>query len=130
MDDVIRMISNACKIPDTGSFQFSCPVVSNSLRPHGLQHARLPCPSPAPRDCSNSCPLSRWCYPTISSSVDPFCNYECVIKKTLKYSNYLGTEKCTLLETRRYVTEYFWIPLVLSSEVRIFEVTVNFIRFF
>ena len=40
--------------------------------PHGLQHARLPCPSPSPRVCSNSCPLSRWCHPTISSSVTPF----------------------------------------------------------
>ena len=47
-------------------------VVSDSLQPHGLQHARLPCPSPFPRACSNSCPLSRWCHPTISSSVVPF----------------------------------------------------------
>ena len=51
---------------------FSCSVVSNSLRPHGLQHARLPCPSPSPKVCSNSCPLSWWCHPTISSSVIPF----------------------------------------------------------
>ena len=41
--------------------------MSNSLRPHGLQHARLPCPWPTPRACSNSCPWSRWCHPTISS---------------------------------------------------------------
>ena len=47
-------------------------VVSNSLRPHGLQHARLPCPSPSPGACSNSCPLSWWCHPTILSSVVPF----------------------------------------------------------
>ena len=47
-------------------------VVSNSLRPHGLQHSRLPCPSPTPRACSDSCPLGRWCHPTISSSVVPF----------------------------------------------------------
>ena len=52
--------------------QFSRSVVSDSLRPHGLQHARLPCPSPTPRVCSNSCPLSRWCHPTISFSVVPF----------------------------------------------------------
>ena len=51
---------------------FSCSVVSNSLWPHGLQHVRPSCPSPTPRACSNSCPLSRWCHPTISSSVDPF----------------------------------------------------------
>ena len=43
---------------------FSCSVVSNSLWPHGLQHARLPCPSPTPRVYSNSCPLSRWCHPS------------------------------------------------------------------
>ena len=43
-----------------------------SLWPHGLHHARLPCPSPTPRACSNSCPLSQWCHPTISSSVVPF----------------------------------------------------------
>ena len=52
--------------------KFSCSVVSDSLRPHGLQHARIPCPSPTPGACSNSCPSSRWCHPTISSSVDPF----------------------------------------------------------
>ena len=54
------------------SVQFNCSVVSNSLRPHGLQHARPPCPSPTPGVYSNSCPLSRWCHPTISSSVVPF----------------------------------------------------------
>ena len=51
------------------SVQFSHSVMSNSLWPHGLQHARRPCPSPTPEACSNSCPLSRWCHPTISSSV-------------------------------------------------------------
>ena len=52
--------------------QFSHSVVSNSLRPHGLQHARLPCPSSTPRTCSNSCPWSQCCHPTILSSVVPF----------------------------------------------------------
>ena len=51
------------------SVQFSCSVVSDSLWPHGLQHTRLPCPSPTPRACSNSCPSSQWCHPTILSSV-------------------------------------------------------------
>ena len=51
---------------------FSHSVVSDPLRPHGLQHARLPCPSLSPRACSNSCSLSRWCHPTISSSVTLF----------------------------------------------------------
>ena len=54
------------------SVQFSCSVVSNSLRFHGLQHSRLPCPSPTPGAYSNSCPLSWWCHPTISSSVFSF----------------------------------------------------------
>ena len=54
------------------SVQFSLSVVSNSLWPHGLQHARPPCPLPTPEACSNSCPLSEWCHPTISSSVVPF----------------------------------------------------------
>ena len=51
------------------SVQFSSSVMSDSLRLHGLQHARLPCPSPPPGACSNSCPLSQWCHTTISSSV-------------------------------------------------------------
>ena len=49
-----------------------CSVASDSLRPHGPQHARLPWPSSSPRACSNSCPLSWWCHPTISSSVIHF----------------------------------------------------------
>ena len=54
------------------SVQFRPSVVSNSLRPHGLQHARPPCPSPTLGARSNSCPLSRWCHPTISSTIFPF----------------------------------------------------------
>ena len=54
------------------SVQSSRSVVSESLRPHGLQHTRLPCPSPTLGACSNSCPLTRWCHSTISSSVVPF----------------------------------------------------------
>ena len=52
--------------------QFSHSVMSNALWPHGLQHAKFPCPSPTPGACSNSCASSRWCYTTISSSVVPF----------------------------------------------------------
>ena len=51
---------------------FSCSVVSSSLWPYGLQHTRLPCPSPSPGVCSNSCSFSWWCHPTISSSVPLF----------------------------------------------------------
>ena len=58
------------------SVQFSCSLVCDSLWPHGLQHARLPCPSPTPRAyCSNSCPHSQWCHPIISSSVVPVSSH-------------------------------------------------------
>ena len=56
----------------TWQVQFSRSAVSNSLWPHGLQHDRLPCPSPTPGAYSNSCPSSQWCHPTVSSSVSPF----------------------------------------------------------
>ena len=59
-------------LPFFESAQFSRSVMSDSLRPYGLQRARPPCPLPAPGACSNSCPSSRWCHPTVSSSVVPF----------------------------------------------------------
>ena len=58
--------------PLSDSVQFSRSVVSDSLRPNETQHARPPCPSPTPRVHPSPCPLSRWCHPTISSSVVPF----------------------------------------------------------
>ena len=57
------------------STQFSRSVMSDSLRPHGLQHSRAPCPSPAPGVYPNSCPLSRWCPPTIWYFVVPFSSH-------------------------------------------------------
>ena len=56
----------------SASVQFSCSFVSNSFRPHGLQHTRPACPSPITEVYLNSCPLSRWCHPSTSSSVIPF----------------------------------------------------------
>ena len=71
------------------SVQFSCSVVSNSLRSHGLQHTRLPCPSPTPRACSDSCPSSQWCHPTISSSVIPFsCLQSCPASGSFPMSHF------------------------------------------
>ena len=70
--------------PSVSSVQFSGSVVSDSLRPHGLQHARPPCPPPTPRACSNSCPLCWWCHPTISSSVVPFSS---IFPSTRLFSN-------------------------------------------
>ena len=69
------LISSKLYIEISSSVQFSCSVVSNLLQPRGLQHARLPCPSPTPEAGSNSCPSSRWCHPTILSSVFPFSSY-------------------------------------------------------
>ena len=57
------------------SVQFSHSVMSDSLRPHGLQHVRLPCPSPIPGACTGSCPVNWWCHPIISSSVIPFSSH-------------------------------------------------------
>ena len=68
-DKVLKEIWTAFMI---SSVQFSLSVVSDALQPHGLQHTRLSCPSSTPRTCSNSYPSSRWCHPTISSSVVSF----------------------------------------------------------
>ena len=70
----LRRVEMSMALPP-GSVQFSSVAQSNSLRPHELQHARPPHPSPAPRVSSNSCPLSRWCHPAISSSVVPFSSW-------------------------------------------------------
>ena len=59
----------------------------DSLQPYGLQHAFLPCPLPAPGACSNSCPLSRWCHPTISSSVVPFSSCSSIFPSIRFFSN-------------------------------------------
>ena len=67
----IRAFSNESALC-ISSVQFSRSVVSNSLQPHEPQHVRPPCPSPTPRVHPNPCPLSKWCHPTISSSVIPF----------------------------------------------------------
>ena len=69
----IQMVNRPMKRYSTSLIiQFSCSVMSNSLRPHELQHTRLPCPSPTPKACSNSCPASGLYHPTISSSDVPF----------------------------------------------------------
>ena len=57
------------------SVQFSHSVMSDSLRPNGLQHPRVPCPSPTPGTYSNSCPSCQWCHPTISSYIIPFSSH-------------------------------------------------------
>ena len=84
------------------SVQFSRSVVSNSLWPHGLQHTRPPRPSPTSRVYSNSCPLSQWCHPTISSSVVPF--------SCLQSFPASGSFQMSQLSW------YFWCIIVFSKE--------------
>ena len=79
LSNIYSTCSEVKEFTDVGSIstsvQFSRSVISNSLRPHGLQHTRLPCPSPAPGTYLNSCPSSQWCHPTISSSVVSFSSH-------------------------------------------------------
>ena len=70
----LSYVAIKCILYWISSVQFVCSFVSNSLQPHGLQHSRLPCPSPTLGACSNSSPSTQWCHPTISSSVIPFCS--------------------------------------------------------
>ena len=103
---------------DVVSFQFNqwCPVhfsqsvVSDSLQPHGLQHARLPCPSPTPRACSNSCPSSQWCHPTILSSVFPFSS----CPQSFPASGFFSSESALCIRWPKYW--HFSISISPSNE--------------
>ena len=90
--------------------QFSCLVMSNSLQPHGLQHARPSCPLPTPGVYSNSCPLSRWCHPTISSSLVPFssCLQSFPTSGSFQMSQ-LFTKMAKLLEFQLQHQSFQWI---------------------
>ena len=70
-----RWLSSRYPCTTISSVQFSHSIMTDSLRPHGLQHTRLPRPSPTPGASSNLCPSSQWCHPTISSSVVPFSSH-------------------------------------------------------
>ena len=83
----------------------NCPVMSNSLQPHGLQHARIPCPSPSPRACSNSCPLSWWCrlvlchpllllLPSVSPSIKVFSSEVALPIRWPKYWSFSISPSC------------------------------------
>ena len=73
---------------------FSCPGMSNSLWPHGLQHARLPCPSSSPEVCPSSCPLHWWCHPALSSSDALFssCPQSCPVSWTFPVSQLFASD--------------------------------------
>ena len=95
--------------------------MSNSLQSHGLQHARLPCPSPTPRACSNSCPLNQWCHPPISSSVIPFstCLQSFPASGTLPMSRLfaLGGQSIGASASASVLLMYIqdWFPLGLTG---------------
>ena len=95
--------------------------MSDSLWPHGLQHARLPCPSPTSRACSNSCPLSQWCYPTISSSVVPFssCLQSCLASGYFQMSQFFtsGGQSIGALASASVLPMNIqnWFPLGLTG---------------
>ena len=89
---------------------FSCSVMSSSLWPHGLQHARLPCPSLSPRACSNSCPLSWWSTPTISSSVTAFSSCPQYFPASGSFQvSWLFTSGAKILELQLQRQSFQWI---------------------
>ena len=91
--------------------QFSRSVMSDPLRPHRLQHARLACPSPTPRAYSNSCPLSRWCHSSISSSFVPFssCPQSFPASRSFKWVSSLH-QVAKVLEFQFQHQSYQWTP--------------------
>ena len=119
------------------SVQFSHLVVSDTLQPHGLQHARLPCPSPA---CSNSCPSSWWCHPIISFSVIPFssCLQSFPVSGSFQWVSYLhqvakSTSASVLLMNIQDWFPLGWtglIPLQSKELSRVLSNTVQKYQFF
>ena len=118
------------------SVQFSCSFMSDCLRPHGLQHARPPCPSPTLWACSNSC---RWCHPTISSSVVPFssCLQSFPASGSFPISQFLSSGGQSKLELQiqpsvlpMYIKDWFplgltcWISLQSKGISRVFSNTI------
>ena len=100
--------------------QFSHSVVTNALQPHGLQHTRPPCPSPTPRACSNSCPLSHeWCHPTISSSVTLFssCPQSCPASRSFPMSQFFvsGGQSTGASASVLPMNIQDWFPLGLTA---------------
>ena len=108
---------------------FSCSVMPNSLPPHRLQHARLPCPSPSPGACSNSCSLSRWCHPTISFSDVPFssCLQSFPASGSFPVSWFftLGSQSIVALATASVLLMNIqdWFPFRLTGLILLFTVT-------
>ena len=127
------------------SVQLSHSVVSDSFWPHGLQHARLPCLSPTPGACSNSCPLSWWCHPTISSSVISFssCLQSCPASGSFPKSQFFASGGQSIGASASasvlLMNIQDWLPLGLTSLISLqskglsrvfYNITVQKHRFF
>ena len=124
-------------IQEQKSFQFSRSVLSDSLWPHGLQHARPPCPSPTPRVYSSSCLLSWWCHPTISSSIIPFssCLQSCPASESFQMCQFftLGSQSTGVSASASVlplnIQDWFplgwtgWISLQSKGLARVFSNT-------
>ena len=125
--------------------KFSYSVVLDSLRPHGLQHTRLPCPSPTPRDCSNSCSWNWWCHPTISFSVILFssCLQSFSASESFPMSQFFASDSQSIgVSTSasvfpKNIQEWFhlgwtgWILLLSKGLSRVFSnITVQEHQFF
>ena len=108
------------------SVQFGHSVVPDSLRSHGLQHARPPCPSPTPGACSNSCPSSRWCHPTISFSVIPFSSHlHSFPLSLLLLKSFLKCYPASIL-SREYLYLVLYYEQIVSILSFIFMYKINF----
>ena len=95
----------------SSSVQFSHSVVSDSLWPHGPQHARPPCPSPTPGVYPNSCPLSQWCHPAISSSVIPFSSHPQSFPTSGSFKWVSSSHQVAkILEFQLYHQFFHWTP--------------------
>ena len=107
----VHGISQARTHPQFSSVQFSRSVMSDSLRPHELQHTRPPCPSPTPGVHPNPCPFSQWCHPTISSSVIPFssCPQSFPASGSFKWVHSLH-QVAKILEFQLQHQSFQWIP--------------------
>ena len=108
---------------------FSHLVVSNSLQPHGLQHARLLCTSLSPKVCPNSCPLSWWCHPTIPSSVVPFssCHQSFPASGSFSMSQFFtpGSQNIGASASVLPVNIQGWFPLGLTALISLKSKTLK-----
>ena len=129
---ISNLFMDFCSV-GVSSVQFSHSVVSESLWPHGLQHTRTSCPSPTSRACSNSCPLSWWCHPTISSSVVPFSS--CLQSFFASDGQSIGASASASVFPV-IIQDWFplgwtgWIPLLSKGLTRVFNTTVRKHQFF